>query len=165
MVDPKVFVESYINQSVITPPFIGVDYALGANPSDNLLQGWFVAFGHNFCVNSTVSLKDAKDRVFVGTSATFTGYSSSPFTSKVSFITFSLTLNGSSKLLKLMVPYECSEQLVEMVNRVSVNTYYETCLSSININTKRPNDLFNFKIAYFAKLFLMLVSLSKFSYF
>src|SRR3989344_1160950 len=107
MVDPKVFVESYINQSVITPPFIGVDYALGANPSDNLLQGWFVAFGHNLCVNSAVSLKDAKDRLFVGTSAAFAGYPSSSFTAKVSLITFGFSLDGSFKLLKLMVPYEC----------------------------------------------------------
>src|SRR3989344_102374 len=99
MVDTEVLVESYINQSVITPPFVSVDYALRANPaSNNLLQGWFVAFGNNLCVNSTCSLIDAKDRLFVGSSATFTGYSSSSFAAKVCFITFSLTLNGSFKL-------------------------------------------------------------------
>ena len=72
MVNSFVFVISNINQPIISSPFICVNYGTRINlaPYDRL-KGFLATIWNNLGVNSTISLKDAKDRLFVCTTATF----------------------------------------------------------------------------------------------
>src|SRR5205085_11855470 len=62
MIDSEVLRVADIHQAVIAAPAVRVDDGLSSHATaNNGLQCGFLAVGHDFCVNTTVTLEDAED--------------------------------------------------------------------------------------------------------
>ena len=90
MIDPKVLINTNVNQAVIASPSIGVNDAVGVHfPSDDGLQRRFGSVWNNFRVNTDPSFEKTKnDSLSTSPSASFT---SDSFGSKVGLTSFNFT--------------------------------------------------------------------------
>lgn len=65
MIDPKVLVQTPINQPIVASPAIGVDDAIGVNfATDDGLQRGFGGIWDDFGINAVATFEQAKDDGF-----------------------------------------------------------------------------------------------------
>ena len=73
-VDAEVFVVPHIHQSVIAFPAVGMDNTLRRNLApDDGLKRFGRAVRNQLCVNGSITLIDAKDRLFKRAPSPFSG--------------------------------------------------------------------------------------------
>ena len=90
MVDSKVFLIPEINEPVVAPPAVRMDYTFKIHTtSDNRLQRGSSAIWNNLCVDFSVSFEDTKDDCFSGSSTASTAFNT--MSAKVAFIDFDFT--------------------------------------------------------------------------
>lgn len=142
------FVITDVNQAGVTFPAIGNNRSLSADlSSDDLMENIFLAVGDNLGVHPAFALVNAKDRPLIRTPAALTGKTPSSFAAKVGLVTFGYTLNYPDKFPLLFEVDKVTKQLVETVDRIAIDPYYQTRFSSVNVDTKIPTNLFYFVIA------------------
>ena len=99
MTNTIVLLIANVNKSVVSPPSVGMDYALkGYTAPDNRLESGFAAIRDYFCVHLAVPLKDTENNRFA-VSAT-PSFASNPFCSKKTFIYFYLSFERRFILTK-----------------------------------------------------------------
>jgi len=87
MMDPKMLVESQVDQAVIPSPSVGVDEALGIGLApDHRLENCLARIGDDFRIHPIAALqKSENDRFSTGTPAPF---SPDPMRTKIGFVGF-----------------------------------------------------------------------------
>lgn len=142
MVNPVVFAVAHIHQAIVSTPPICVNHAFQTYfAPNNLLKRSLFTIRDQLRVNPALSLKDSKNGLLVGSSATLAFASETPDSacSKVAFVTFDLPIQFC-KLYCLVVIDAQSEQMVETVDSLSIETHELGSLSGVNIQAKMTHD-------------------------
>ena len=142
LVDADMAVIAHIDQSVITAPTIGHDHAGRVDfASDDPLESPRRAVGHDFGVDLSLTLKNAKDRLFKSSSSALarTWTSSDPGRSEIGFI--SLDNAAQKTLLGLTVKKdEPAEDAVESIDGIAVELNQESSFGGLNVQAEAIND-------------------------
>ena len=142
LVDAYMAVIAHIDQPVIPPPTIGHDHAGRVNfASDHPLESRRRTVGHDLGVDLSVTLKNAEDRLFEGSSSALarTWTSPDPGRPEVGFI--SLDDANQKTLLGLTIKKDKpAEDAVEPIDSVAVELNQESGFGGLNVQTEALND-------------------------
>ncbi len=146
MIDPKVLINTNVNQAVIASPSIGVNDAVGVHfPSDDGLQRRFGSVWNNFCVNTDPSFEKTKnDSLSTSPSASF---ASDSFGSKVGLIGFNFTAKW--RLSRTKFKHSMPNFLKNFIGASHRHTTQLSGVSCSQIKGKMANNLSEFGFADF----------------
>ena len=122
LVDADVLVITNVDESIVAGPAIRADHAAGINaPTDDGSQSVLAAIIHDFGVNFSLPLEDAKDRLFERATSSPSGQSASshPAGTEVAFIDFDHPAK-LPPLVHALPGNEQAEALVESIDGVTV---------------------------------------------
>lgn len=146
VVDSIVAIVANVNETVITPPAVGVNDRISRNTAQNQgLEGGFLAVGHNLSEDSASPLKDAEDRLFLGAAATFqfAMEATNTFGAKVRLVHFRFTDYLFHLLALIPVDGEAASAK-EAVGGFAVDTDERGRSRRINVEAKALKQLGHF---------------------